>query len=325
MAAWLYIPQEPGALAAGGHMCYLQDNIKQEVLPMILCSAGISAGLVYLLIGYRCFKVAMFLCGFLCGSVSLPLLHLDPPLMADLCPGTRLILGLGIGLLTGLMALLVPALGLLLSGLQLGALLSVGPLMLLAHFHSLGPVLGPLSVVLASGLIVALMTLRWQKVLIIAYTSVLGSAAVLLSLDLLLGGATLLDQLFDWRFTARGFSHKEAAYKKQKKHVKKHKYKELRRRPPTHRRRRPPPLRRYAGDVLAPSYLQCLQERQQGTGSSSSSSSSSRSLVSAAHTLIDFDFQTGSMVSLTSAATPVYTVGRNTPSNVCNMHDYVIY
>ncbi|KAK1897881.1 Transmembrane protein 198 [Dissostichus eleginoides] len=319
MAAWLYIPQEPGALAAGGHMCYLQDNIKQEVLPMILCSAGISAGLVYLLIGYRCFKVAMFLCGFLCGSVSLPLLHLDPPLMADLCPGTRLILGLGIGLLTGLMALLVPALGLLLSGLQLGALLSVGPLMLLAHFHSLGPVLGPLSVVLASGLIVALMTLRWQKVLIIAYTSVLGSAAVLLSLDLLLGGATLLDQLFDvftgnpvkplcwfnwgiaglgpilaliggavqWRFTARGFSHKE--------------------------------------DVLAPSYLQCLQERQQGTGSSSSSSSSSRSLVSAAHTLIDFDFETGSMVSLTSAATPVYTVGRNTPSNVCNMHDYVIY
>ena len=51
MAAWLYIPQEPGALAAGGHMCYLQDNIKQEVLPMIFCSAGISAGLVYLLIG----------------------------------------------------------------------------------------------------------------------------------------------------------------------------------------------------------------------------------------------------------------------------------
>ncbi|KAF3861107.1 hypothetical protein F7725_001362 [Dissostichus mawsoni] len=87
MAAWLYIPQEPGALAAGGHMCYLQDNIKQEVLPMILCSAGISAGLVYLLIGYRCFKAAMFLCGFLCGSVSLPLLHLDPPLMADLCQG----------------------------------------------------------------------------------------------------------------------------------------------------------------------------------------------------------------------------------------------
>ncbi|XP_033942326.1 transmembrane protein 198-like [Pseudochaenichthys georgianus] len=357
MAAWLYVPQEPGALTAGGHMCSLQDNIKLEVLPMILCSAGISAGLVYLLIGYRCFKAAMFLCGFLCGSVSLPLLHLDHPLMADLCPGTRLVLGLGIGLLTGLMALLVPPLGLLLSGLQLGALLSVGPLMLLAHFHSLGPVLGPLSVVLASGLIVALMTLRWQKVLIIAYTSVLGSAVVLLSLDLLLGGATVLDQLFDvftgnpvkplcwfnwaiaglgpilaliggavqWRFTARGFSHKEAAYKKQKKHVKKHKYRELRRRPPPHRRRRPPPLKRYAGDVLAPSYLQCLQERQQGTGSSSSSSSSSRSLVSAAHTLIDFDFETGSMVSLTSAATPVYTVGRNTPSNVCNMHDYVIY
>ncbi|XP_063736103.1 transmembrane protein 198-like isoform X2 [Eleginops maclovinus] len=358
-AAWLYVPQEPGALFTEGHMCFLQDNIQQEVLPIILCSAGISAGLIYMLLGYRCFKAAMFLCGFLFGSgaVALLLLQLEPLQGADLCPGTRVGLGLGVGVLCGVMTLLVPPLGFLLSGLQLGVLLSLGPLLLVAQFHSVGTAWGPLSVVLAAGLVVAPLMLRWQKLLSVIYTSVLGAVAMLLSLDLMLGGATLLDQVYDlfsgapvkplcwfnwviaglgpvlaliggavqWRFTARGVSHKEAAYKKPKKHVKKQKYRELRRRPPPHRRRRPPPLKRYAGDVLAPSYLQSLQERQQGTGSSSTSSSSSRSLVSATHTLIDFDFETGSMVSLTSATTPVYSVGRSTPSTVCNMHEYVIY
>lgn len=49
------------------------------------------------------------------------------------------------------------------------------------------------------------------------------------------------------------------------------------------------------------SYLQRLQEHQMGTGSSTSSVST------ITHTLIDFDFETGSMVPLT-AASPVFTV-----------------
>ncbi|KAG7216028.1 hypothetical protein INR49_003550 [Caranx melampygus] len=112
---------------------------------------------------------------------------------------------------------------------------------------------------------------------------------------------SLIGLLVQWRFTARGVSHTEAAHKKQMKHCKKQRYRESRRRPQPHRRRRPPPLKRYAGDVLAPSYLQSLQERQMGTGSSTSSVST------ITHTLIDFDFETGSMVPLT-AASPVFTV-----------------
>lgn len=49
------------------------------------------------------------------------------------------------------------------------------------------------------------------------------------------------------------------------------------------------------------SYLQSLQEHQMGTGSSSSSVST------ITHTLIDFDFETGSMVPLT-AASPIFEV-----------------
>lgn len=49
------------------------------------------------------------------------------------------------------------------------------------------------------------------------------------------------------------------------------------------------------------SYLRRLQEHQMGTGSSTSSVST------VTHTLIDFDFETGSMVPLT-AASPIFTI-----------------
>lgn len=49
------------------------------------------------------------------------------------------------------------------------------------------------------------------------------------------------------------------------------------------------------------SYLRRLQEHQMGTGSSTSSVST------ITHTLIDFDFETGSMVPLT-AASPIFTI-----------------
>lgn len=59
------------------------------------------------------------------------------------------------------------------------------------------------------------------------------------------------------------------------------------------------------------SYLQSLRERQMGTGSSTSSVST------ITHTLIDFDFETGSMVPLT-ASSPVFTVWRNMTTQTVN-------
>lgn len=49
------------------------------------------------------------------------------------------------------------------------------------------------------------------------------------------------------------------------------------------------------------SYLQSLQEHRMGTGSSISSVST------ITHTLIDFDFETGSMVPLTTSS-PIFEV-----------------
>ncbi|XP_074500672.1 transmembrane protein 198-like [Sebastes fasciatus] len=329
----LYVTEEPGAGLAEVDICTLEINIKYEIIPSIVCSVCLSFGLIYTFFGYRCFKMVMFFSGFMFSSaVILLLYHKEPLLDAELGSETKAGIGLGVGILCGLMTMLVSTLGLLLSGLQLGSLLSLAILVVVGQFYSLNPVWVPLTVVLVASVVAALFTLQWQKLFTIIYTSVFGATTVMLGVDYLVGTFTLPDQVYDvfcqvaprpfcwfnwaitgiwpvmgligvlvqWWFTAKGISHTEAAHKNQKKHAKKHSCRESRRRPQPYRQRRPPLLKRYAGDVLAPSYLQSLQERQNGTGSSTSS------ISTITHTLIDFDFETGSMVPLT-AASPVYS------------------
>lgn len=328
----LYVTEEPGL--AEVDICTLEINIKYDVIPTVVCSVCLSFGLIYTFFGYRCFKMVMFFSGFMFGSAAVLLLyHKEPLLDAQLGSETKAGIGLGVGVLCGLMTMLVSTIGLLLSGLQLGSLLSLAILLVIGQFHSLTPVWLPLCVVLAASIVTGLFTLQWQKLFTIVYTSVFGATTVMLCVDYLVGTFRLPEQVYDmfcqgvprplcwfnwaitgiwpvlgligalvqWRFTAKGVSHTEAAHKKHNKHAKKHRYRESRRRPPPPRRRRPPTLKRYAGDILAPSYLQSLQERQMGTGSSASS------ISTITHTLIDFDFETGSMVPLT-AASPVFTV-----------------
>ncbi|XP_029362940.1 transmembrane protein 198-like [Echeneis naucrates] len=330
----VYITEEPGANLAEVDMCTLEINMKYEVIPSVVCSVCLSFGLIYCFFGYRCFRMVMFFSGFISGTAAMLLLyHNEPVLDVQLGPGTQAGIGLGLGVLCGLMTMLVPTMGLVLGGLQLGSLLSLAVLVVIGQFHSLTPIWVPLSAVLAAGITTAVVTLHWQKLFSVLYTSVFGATTVMLCVDYVVGTFVLPDQVYDmfcqvaprplcwfnwtitgicpvmsligvlvqWRFTAKGISHTEAANKRQKKHGTKHGYRECKRRPQTHRRRRPAPLKRYAGDVLAPSYLQSLQERQMGTGSSTSSVST------VTHALIDFDFETGSMVPLT-AASPVFTV-----------------
>ncbi|XP_044208708.1 transmembrane protein 198-like isoform X1 [Thunnus albacares] len=330
----LYVTEEPGVGLAEVDICTLEINIKYEVIPSIVCSVCLSFGLIYSFFGYRCFKMVMFFSGFMFGSAAVVLLyHKEPVLDAQLGTETKAGIGLGVGVLCGLMTMLVSTMGLILSGIQLGGLISLPILVVIGQFYSLTPVWVPLSAVVAVSVVTAVFTIQWQKLFTIIYTSVFGATAVMLCVDYLVGTFMLPDQVYDmlcqaaprplcwfnwvitgifpvlsligvlvqWKFTGKGISHTEAAQKKQKKNTRKHRHRESRRGPQPHRRRRPPPLKRYAGDVLAPSYLQSLQEHQMGTGSSCSSVST------ITHTLIDFDFETGSMVPLT-AASPVFAV-----------------
>ncbi|XP_041655725.1 transmembrane protein 198-like [Cheilinus undulatus] len=325
------VTEEPEAGLAEVDICALEINTKREVIPSFVCSVCLSLGLIYCFFGYRCFKMVMFFSGFMFSSAAILLFyHKEPVLDVKLGVETKAGIGLGVGVLCGLMTMLVSTLGLLFSGLQLGSLLCLPLLVVLGQFYSLTPVWVPLSALLAAGIVAAVFTLQWQKLFTIIYTSVLGATAVMLCVDYMMGTFMLPDQVYDllcqaapqqlcwfnwaitgicpalsligvlvqWRFTARGASHMDD--KKHKKHVKKYRCRETRGRPRPYRQRRPPLLKRYAGDVLAPSYLRSLQERQMGTGSSTSSVST------ITHRLIDFDYETGSMVPLTSAS-PVFS------------------
>lgn len=331
----LYVTEEPAEGLAEVDTCTLQINIKDEVIPAIVCSVCVSFGLIYCFFGYRCLKMVLFFSGFMSGTAAILLLYnKEPVLDSHLSAETKAGIGLGVGVLAGLITLLVSTIGFVLSGLQLGSLLCLGVLVFVGQFCILTPVWVPLGAALAASIITAVLTLLWQKLFTILYTSVLGAITVMLCVDYVVGTFVLPEQVYDmfhqgtpsrplcwfdwavagmcpllsligglvqWKCTASGLSHTQASHKKQKKHGPKHRHSVQRGRPRPHRRRGPPPLKRYAGDVLAPSYIQSLQERQMGTGSSTSSVST------ITHTVIDFDFETGSMVPLT-AASPVFTV-----------------
>ncbi|XP_040902327.1 transmembrane protein 198-like isoform X2 [Toxotes jaculatrix] len=281
----VYVREEPEACLTKVDICTLEIDMKYELIPGIVCSLCFSLGFIYCFFGYRCFKMVMFFSGFMFGTAAMLLLnHKEPELNVQLGTETKAGIGLGLGVLCGLTTLLVSTMGLLLSGLQLGTVLSLAILVVIRQFHSLTPVWVPLSAVLAASIITAVFTLKWQKLFSIVYTSVFGAIAVMLCMDYLMGAFVLPGQVYDilcqvaprplcwfnwtitgicpllsfigilvqWRFTAKGVSHREAAHKKKKKHAKKHRYREPRGRPQPHRQRRPPPLKRYAGDVLAP-------------------------------------------------------------------------
>lgn len=189
--------------------------------------------------------MVMFFSGFMFGTAAVLLLyHKEPVLDAQLGLATKAGIGLGVAVLCGLMTMLVSTMGLLLSGLQLGGLLSLAILVVIGHFHILTPVWVPVSVVLAASIITAVLTLQWQKLFSIIYTSVLGATTVMLCLDYLVGTFMLPDQVYDmlcevaprplcwfnwaitgicpflsligvlvqWGFTARGVSHREGKF-----------------------------------------------------------------------------------------------------------------
>uniref|UniRef100_A0A8C6WUM1 Transmembrane protein 198 n=1 Tax=Neogobius melanostomus TaxID=47308 RepID=A0A8C6WUM1_9GOBI len=330
-----YGTEEPALGLAEGDDCTLQINIMYEVIPTIVCTMCLSFGLIYCFFGYRCLKMVLFFSGFTFGLAAVLLLyHKEPVLNSRLSLETQAGIGLGMGILCGLITTLVSAIGYTLSGLQLGSMICLAVLVVVRQFCPLAPEWVPIGSILAVGILTAVFTLLWHRLFMILYTSVLGAATVMLCADYIVGTFTLPDQVYNifshdsgrplcwfdwavigtfpllsavgglvqWKWTATELPHKEGFHKKQKKHVPKHRhFVQGGRRP--HRKRRPPPLKRYAGDVLAPSYIQSLQERRMGTGSSCSSISSTIT-----HTLIDFDFETGSMVPLTASPTPVCAV-----------------
>ncbi|XP_012685199.2 transmembrane protein 198-like [Clupea harengus] len=327
--------------------CALQLRTELDLLPALTCSTCCLLGILYCFWGYCCFRLVMFVSGcVLSVCVSYPLCKLLAP---DLELEMALGVCLGVALLVGMVTALVRSVAMFLSGLQLGLLLSVAALLAVGQYYALSPLWVPLGVVIGTAVSFAVLTLLWQKPLVLVSTATLGAAMVTAGVDVavearpllmraldgleweepeerrgitgaephlmcwytwvMLGAwpvLTLLGVIVQWRLTAYKLTHMEVCVSHHQKQLPlmQIRQREARRRPQGVYRRRPPPLKRYAGDVLAPSYLRHLQERQSGTGSSQSSLSTTHTH----HTMIDFDYETGSMVPLTSPSSSSSTL-----------------
>ncbi|RXM27699.1 Transmembrane protein 198-B [Acipenser ruthenus] len=132
---------------------------------------------------------------------------------------------------------------------------------------------------------------------------------------------SLLGVLVQWKVTAEGYSHTEVIISRQQRRVQlmrirqkeerqdrkkkkqhyqhqhQHQQKPIAQEPAY--RRKPNPIRRFDGDVLSPSYIQSFRDRQTGNP---------LNLGSIAHTIVDLDYECGSMVPLTAAAGPAVRV-----------------
>lgn len=323
-------------------VCELEIERKYEVIPAIICSMCCLFGIIYCFFGYRCFKAVMFLSGLMFGSVIIFLLcHKERVLDTQLSVEASAGIGLGIGVLCGLVTMLVRSVGLFMTGLLLGLLLALAALLVAGHFYSAGTVWVPLGALLGTGMLCAVLTLQWQRLFTVLSTAVFGAAIMTVCADYfveMLALATyvynclrllpapplcwyswvilaiwptlsMMGVLVQWKLTAEGYSHTEVIISRRQKRVQlmRIRQQENRKRQQSpgqegSYRRKPLPVKRYAGDLLAPSYLQSLRDRQMGTGNSLSS------LGASSHTMIDFDYDTtGSTVPLTTTS-PVIRV-----------------
>lgn len=321
--------------------CDVDIERKYEVIPAVICSMCCLFGTIYCFFGYRCFKAVMFLSGLMFGSVVIFLLcHKERVLDTQLSVEVSAGIGLGIGLLCGLVTMLVRSVGLFITGLLLGLLLALSGLLVAHQFYTPSTVWVPLGTLLGIGMLFSVLTLQWQKLFTVLSTAVFGAAIMTVCADyfvemlalvshvyeclrlvtapplcwyswVILGiwpALSLMGILVQWKLTAEGFSHTEVIISRRQKRVQlmRIRQKDAKKRQQSGGqegtyRRKPTPVKRYAGDILAPSYLQNLRDRQMCTGTSLSSIGTTN------HTMIDFDYETGSTVPLT-ATTPVIRV-----------------
>lgn len=135
--------------------------------------------------GYRCFKLVMFLSGLAFGTGVGYLLCLREQLLdSQLDAETRAGISLGIGLLGGLVSILVRCVGLFLTGLHLGLLLSITALLAAGQYYSvLSPIWVPSGTLLGTGLFFAMLTLCWQRRMTMVATAMLGAAIIIACMD----------------------------------------------------------------------------------------------------------------------------------------------
>lgn len=279
----------------GSSQCYTIDY-NYDIITAVICAMCFIFGIVYTFFGYRFFKAVMFLTGFLFGSVLVYLICTEEKILSTAANAG---IAVGAGLLCGLLTMLVQYVGLFLTGFNLGISIATGVLVLLEQFvlHPHTKWI-PIGVLVGTGVLFALFTLKFQKGGTILGTSVFGGLLMISCLDFFIENFLIMHYLWDrvkadvsppvcwyswiilgcwpfcclvgiitqWKITGKGYSHKEVLHnrKAQNVNLKRTRSKEKdKTKDNTHqsRYRHLYQIRRFNGDVISQNYIQTIQNK----------------------------------------------------------------
>nr|XP_039264736.1 transmembrane protein 198-B-like [Styela clava] len=243
--------------------CNMTLNLDYDTGLAALCVTLGLFGLLYTFVGYRCFKAVMFLSGLIFGgTVVFVLCQEERILQHTLSFGAIVGISVGIGVLCGFITMLVRYAGLFLQGFFLGLLVAIGAIIALQKFYHPSTPWIPVGILFGTGIIFALLTLKWQKQFILLSTAVMGAALICVCLEyfmekflllryiweaLMASSSTdvcwyswvilgiwpilaLLGAVIQWKFTGKGYDHTDVIILRgQRKRVRTHLVRQRRR------------------------------------------------------------------------------------------------
>lgn len=131
-------------------------------------------------LGYKCLRATLFLGGFVFGSILTFTLLEEEKLLPSLANAG---VAVGGGLLLGLLAMVIPFVGFFISGLQAGLSLGVALVSLLVLAYQPSTQWFTIGLLFASGVICALVTLKWRRLSVLIGSSLVGAALISAGFD----------------------------------------------------------------------------------------------------------------------------------------------
>ncbi|KAL2103190.1 hypothetical protein ACEWY4_000058 [Coilia grayii] len=190
------VTETAGPLLVTAKHCTLQHTDNMDLDTAITIATATLLGTLYCFWGFRCFRLvscvsALLLSVCVCYTVCVLLVPwLDALVAWGVCVGVSVLVAVVTGVLR--------CVALFLSGLQLGLLLSGAALLAAAQYCTLQPLWLPLLAMTGPSVLLAVLSLRWQKPLAVMSSATLG--ATMLALGLAAGAESrpLLMRMLEW-------------------------------------------------------------------------------------------------------------------------------
>lgn len=136
----------------------------------------------------------MFLTGFIFGSILTYTICLEEDVLP---PEGQIGVAVGAGIICGLITMLLQYVGLFLTGFHFGVAIGVTVLIILEQYHHPETKWIPIGVLVGVGLLFALLSLRFQKTLMILGTSIIGGALMVTCLDFFIEHAAMMNYVWE--------------------------------------------------------------------------------------------------------------------------------